>query len=89
MNTNQTIEIKFTGHGEYGIHDGFFNAIAVINGKEYDFQCCADENQTVDFDDCGYDWGLCEEANSQIAEVIGWPELLELLKRAYKEYNES
>jgi len=37
----KNVEIKFTGAGEYGIHDGFFNAIAVIDGEEYDFQCCA------------------------------------------------
>jgi hypothetical protein len=84
----KNVEIKFTGAGEYGIHDGFFNAIAVIDGEEYDFQCCANEEETVDFNNCGYDWGLCEESNEKLANKIGWENMLPLIERAYSEYNE-
>ncbi len=79
------IEIKFNGLGEYGIHDGFFNAIAVIDGIDYDFQCCADDD--INFNDCGFDDGLCRDANEQLAEKIGWESVLELLERAYNEYH--
>jgi hypothetical protein len=89
MTTNiniQNVEVKFDGAGEYGVHDGFFNAIAVIDGVEYDFQCCAEQDGTVDLNDCGYDWGICADANEKIAEKIGWENLLDLIERAYSEY---
>lgn len=85
LNLND-IEIKFDGMGDYGIHDGFFNAIAVIDGEEYDFQCCSDGDESVDFNDCGHDWGLSGEANEKIAKKIGEENVLYLLKKAYEEY---
>lgn len=79
--------IKFSGPGEYGIHNGFFNVIVVVDGKEYDIQCCAD-NDVIDFDDCGFDWGISRDVNYELAEVIGWDNVLRLLKKAYNEYGE-
>lgn len=84
---NNFVEIKFEGWGDYGVHDGFFNAIAVIEGVEYDFQCCAESEGGIDFSDCGYDDGLCGDANKKLAGVIGWENVLELLKEAYREYD--
>lgn len=80
------IEIAFDGPGEYGLHDGFFNAIAIIDGKEYDFQCCA-ESDPIDFNDCGFDWGLSRDANNDIAKKVGWDNVLVLLEKAYSQYS--
>ena len=83
------IEITFEGWGEYGIHGGFFNAIAVIDGKSYDFQCCVEDDNSINFDDCGYDWGLCHDANEELAEKIGEENVLDLLMLAYAKYKAS
>ena len=81
------VEIKFDGMGDYGFHDGFFNAIAVIDGNEFDFQCCSNNNETVDdFNDCGYNEGICGDVNETIASVVGWDGVLHLLETAVKEY---
>ncbi|NLP01041.1 MAG: hypothetical protein GX089_00960 [Fibrobacter sp.] len=80
--------IKFTddGIGEYGLHDGFFNAIAIVEGKEYNFQCCCTENDTINFSDCGYNDGICGDVNESLADLVGWDGVLAILKKAYEEY---
>jgi len=90
MKNIDKLEISFDdGFGEFGIHDGFFNTIVRIDNKQYYFQCCSDNNKTVDFEDCGYDWGICGDQNSELADVIGWYNVLILLKRAYKEWQKK
>jgi len=84
----KNIEISFNGNGEYGIHDGFFNAVAIIDDQEFDFQCCANDGE-INFEDCGYDWGLCGDLNAALADVVGYDVVLELLKKAYKEYKQG
>ena len=81
-------DISFDGMGEYGVHDGFFNAIVTIDGIEYDFQCCVDENDNIDWNDCGYDVGLCGNANQKLADKIGWKNVLNALKQAHSEYDD-
>lgn len=87
MDLSKKVIIKFEdgGIGEYGIHDGFFNALAVVDGKKYNFQCCA-ENGTINFSDCGYNDGICGDVNEKLAESVGWEGVLELLQIAYKQY---
>ena len=81
-------EITFNyDSGLYGSHDGFFNAVVLIDGKAYHFQCCTDETGKVDFDDCGYTDGQCGDCNGELAEVVGWGGVHSLLERAYSEYN--
>ena len=80
------IELTFNGQGDYGVHDGFFNAIATINNLEYPVQCCTTADDTIDFDDCGYNWGMCADTNEALAKIIGDDNILPLLIRAYKEY---
>lgn len=79
-------EITFDGPGKYGVYDGFFNAIAIIDGEEYDFQCCAEDGVDIDFSDCGYDWGICGDANDKIFKKIGQEKTLKLLKCAYEDF---
>jgi len=89
MTNLNDIEVKFASPegGEYGIHDGFFNGIAILaDGREHHFQCCAEPDLTIDFNDCGYDWGICGDANKELAEKIGWENMLPLLEKAYKLY---
>ena len=74
------------GFGEYGVHDGFFNAVVRIDGIDYDFQCCTDEHDGINWNDCGYDDGLCGDANQRLADKIGWDEVLDVLKVAYKQW---
>ena len=86
MNIND-IKIEFDSKdgcgtiGEYGLHDNFFNALAVIGDKEYYFQCCASD-LPIDQTDCGHDWGICAEVNQELADKIGYDGILELLERA-------
>ena len=82
-------EISFDendGYGEYGVHDGFFNAIVTIDNVEYDFQCCVDENDKINWSDCGYNDGICGDCNKKLADKIGWDNVLNALKQAYSEY---
>ena len=84
------VTIKFTddGIGEYGIHHGFFNAIAVIDGREYNFQCCCTEDGTINFEDCGYNDGICGDVNESLAHIVGWDGVLELLQIAHNQYKD-
>ena len=52
--------------GEYGQHDGFFNALVIIDGVDYHVQGCA-ENDSFDAFDCGHDDGSCGDANERLA----------------------
>ncbi len=159
-------DISFDGDGEYGMHDGFFNAIVTIDETEYDFQCCSNNNaeellcklcsenkiyspngkyypsndnsyyptndnneiiellnsectgveqnddpeseeeiwhfgdgssikrvadeykakSIIDFNDCGYDDGICGDCNKKLADKIGWDGVLAVLMQAYAEY---
>lgn len=74
------------GFGEYGVHDGFFNAVVTIDGTDYDFQCCTDENDSINWDDCGYNDGICGDVNEKLADLVGWDGVLAILIKAYEEY---
>lgn len=84
--------ISFDGPGEYGLHDNFFNAVTEIDGVEYDFQGCADDNN-FDPDDCGHDDGICGDANDRLAKKLmtgdddlhdGYCKVQILLKKAWE-----
>ncbi|MEA3454150.1 MAG: YopX family protein [Candidatus Caldatribacteriota bacterium] len=81
----KNIMIEFDGPGEYGIHDGFFNAIVNINGEKFELQCCTD-GDTIDSDDCGYDWGMSECVNDALFEKIGKEETLVLIEEAFEQW---
>lgn len=83
---NNKYEISFDGAGEYGVHDGFFNAIVIIDNTEYDFQCCVDDNDEINWNDCGYNDGICGDCNHKLADKIGWDGVLKALKQAYSDY---
>jgi len=89
MKNLNNVEIKFEGMGDYGLHDFFFNAIAKVDGIEYDFQCCSDDNKTINLNDCGYDEGICKDVNEKLANVVGWDGVLNLIKKAYREYTKD
>jgi len=81
--------------GEYGLHDGFFNAVAVIDGVDYYFQGCADDND-FDANDCGHDDGMCGDVNDPLATKLaedfegdiseGFDAVRVLLIEAFKQY---
>jgi len=85
---NKKIEFKFNGI-EFGIHDGFFNGIAIVDGKKYYFQCCVEKDGSIDPSNSGYDWGICGEVNQHLADVIDWENFPELLEEAYIQYSEE
>jgi len=87
---NIDTEISFDDglQSEFGIHDGFFNALVIIDKKDYYFQCCT-TNDKVDFNDCGHTEGLCMDQNEELAEIVNIDSsdtVLELLKVAYEQY---
>jgi len=55
--------------GEYGLHDGFFNALVTVDGVSYYFQGCAD-NDIFDATDCGHDSGICGDVNEPLAAKL-------------------
>lgn len=81
-------------HGEYGVHDGFFNSVAMIGDQAFYFQCCMDESTVFDepsedwnfkgfdFDASGYDEAICREINEPLANEIGWENFRALLEIA-------
>ena len=72
---------------EFGLHDGFFNALVLIDSKKYYLQCCAEDLE--DLDDLaasGYDDGICGDVNSELAELIGWSGVLCCLEQAIAQF---
>lgn len=90
---NVTIKFEDGGFGEYGLHDGFFNFLAVIEDKEYSVQCCADSLDQFDVLESGYDEGVCRDVNAEIVSVIdeydGWDMLAELIELAVIKYENN
>lgn len=85
-----SVEIKFDGQGEYGIHNGFFNFIAEIKGEKFDVQACCENNQTEFFaSESGFNDGICGDLNENIAKLIGWEKLESLINKAHSEYVEK
>ena len=80
------MKFKFNKYGNYGIHNGFFNAIAVIDNEEYDLQCCTEKDGTIDFNDCGFNEGMSEMANEKAIEKFGEEKTLKIIKKAYTSY---
>jgi len=55
--------------GEYGLHDGFFNAIVVADGADYYVQGCA-EGDVFNAWDCGHNDGMCGDVNEPLARKL-------------------
>ena len=85
------LEIQFPSgaDGEYGLRRDFFNFIAVIDGIEYEGQCCADGVGGVDFRDCGYDDGMTAEVNDELASRVGWDGVIELIEYAHAQWERT
>jgi hypothetical protein len=81
--------------GEYGLHDGFFNALVFIDGDHYHVQGCADNN-IFKPEDCGHDDGICGEVNERLASKIaqefdgdivnGFSGVQDILREAFRIY---
>ncbi|MCP3922518.1 MAG: hypothetical protein GY714_08035 [Desulfobacterales bacterium] len=71
---------------EFGFHDNFFNALVIIEDKKYYFQCCANDAEDFDPYNCGYNDGICGDVNKELANLIGWDNLILLIERAVEEY---
>ena len=84
--------------GEYGVHNGFFNTLVMIDGKEFYIQCCMDEAEiynkednsfdftNFDFTESGYDEGVCGDVNEELANIVGWSNIPEILEFAAKNF---
>jgi len=83
----QNLKIEFDELS--GTHDGFFTFKCVINGEVFYPQFCIDGSGPVDFQDCGFDWGISGDVNKHLADRIGWHCLLLLLEFAYLIYNQN
>ena len=84
MTNLDKVKFRFSKYGN--ICEGFFFVTVIIDNEKYRLQCCINEDGTINFDDCGYDWGLCHDYNKKLADKIGWENLLPLLEKAYKLY---
>jgi len=80
------IQFPSTAEGDYGLSNDFFNFRAVIDGVGYECQCCADGVGGVDFRDCGYDDGMTAEVNEDLAQLVGWDGVLELIEYAHAQW---
>lgn len=80
--------------GEYGLHNGFFNALVNIEGVSYYVQGCAD-NDSFDVSDCGHDDGICGDVNEPLAFKladdlsIGYECVQEILAVAYINFTKN
>jgi len=78
--------------GEYGLHDGFFNILVMVDGARYYVQGCAD-NDVFNATDCGHDDGICGDVNESIASKLaedhdddisnGYEDVKKILAEAY------
>jgi len=83
--------------GEFGLHDGFFNALVTVDSVSYYFQGCAD-NDIFDATDCGHDDGVCGDVNEPLAAKLaedhdgdiceGYADVERILVEAYKLIND-
>lgn len=89
--------ITFEGVGNYGLRRSYFSGLTVVKDIDYEFECLAYANRpdyTIDFTDCGHDWGYCGDVNKKLALLLaedgdiadGYKLVLEVLKAAYKKW---
>ena len=74
------------------VRDGFFFGNVKFNNTIYDIALCTNNDGTVNFNDCGHDWGIAGDINKPFADVIdkdgdGYDKVLDLLKKAWDDYN--
>ena len=82
--------------GEYGLHDGFFNALVTIDEVVYNVQGCTDTN-SFDASDCGHDDGICGDCNELLATALsndndstaGYDSVQNVLSKAYEIYTQA
>lgn len=78
--------------GEFGLHDGFFNILVMVDGISYYAQGCAD-NDFFDVTNCGHDDGICGDVNESLAAKLsedhdadiryGYDDVQKILEAAY------
>lgn len=77
--------------GQYGVHDGFFNAIVSIDDKKMHIQCCCenDKKPAWDKDNAGITWGISGDVNKEIYEHFDsdWNPVISLIKECYTDYD--
>jgi len=69
-----------------GINNGFFCFKCKIDDDVFYPQFCVDGSGPVDFQNCGYDWGISGDVNKLLADRMGWHCVLLLLEFAYLLY---
>ncbi len=91
MKTVVDLDIQFpsAAEGDYGLSNVFFNFRAVIDSVDYECQCCADGVGGVDFRDCGHDDGMTAEVNEDLAQLVGWDGVLEIIEYAYAQWKKE
>jgi hypothetical protein len=68
---------------DYGVKEYFFTFRAVIDGVDYEGQCCVDGVGGIDFRDCGHDHAMSSDVNDELAQLVGWDGVLELIEYAH------
>jgi len=86
-----SLDIQFpsSAEGDYGLNNDFFNFRVVIDGVEYECQCCADGVGGIDFRDCGHDHAMSSDVNDDLAQLVGWDGVLELIEYAHAWWGEN
>lgn len=80
------IQFPSSDEGDYGLSNDFFTFRVVIDGVEYECQCCADGVGGIDFSDCGHDGGMSSDVNDNLAQLVGWDGVLVLIEYAHAQW---
>jgi hypothetical protein len=71
---------------DYGVKEYFFTFRAVIDGVDYEGQCHSDLFCGVDFKNCGHDGVMLSDVNDELAQLVGWDGVLELIEYAHAQW---
>jgi hypothetical protein len=69
-----------------GIKGNYFKFRVVLDGVEYRCQCHSDLFCGVDFRDCGHDGIMLSDINDDLAQLVGWDGVLELIEYAHAQW---
>ena len=79
------LDIQFPAP-DCGIKGNYFKFRAVIDGVDYECQCHSDHFCGVDFKNCGHDDGMTSEVNEDLAQLVGWDGVLDLIEYAHAQW---
>jgi hypothetical protein len=74
---------------DYGVKEYFFTFRAVIDGVDYEGQCHSDLFCGVKISDCMYDYASSKTINDELAQLVGWDGVLELIEYAHVLWEEE